>query len=62
MRRQKQRVKPPDQLAPTVYVVTGWLNNQAVCDCGWTGKRRWSRASAQLDAVKHFGQTRHQIS
>ncbi|TBH32318.1 hypothetical protein DIQ79_24880 [Mycolicibacterium smegmatis] len=42
-----------------VYVVSSQLRSQAVCDCGWSGQRRWLRGSAVMDASLHAGQTGH---
>ena len=33
--------------------------NQALCDCGWRGKRRWFRGVAVVDAHLHSAETDH---
>lgn len=41
------------------YLVTSWLNNQAHCQCGYQGKRRWFRGNAVLDVIEHCATTKH---
>lgn len=38
------------------------MHKQALCDCGWQGKRRWSRASAVLDAGGHAAGSGHRLT
>ncbi|MCW2529330.1 MAG: hypothetical protein JWM76_4190 [Pseudonocardiales bacterium] len=41
------------------YLVQDWLNNQARCQCGWTGQRRFLRGGAVLDVFQHSSETGH---
>lgn len=34
-----------------------WLRNQAVCDCGWQGTRRWFYGAAVADAYVHAAES-----
>jgi hypothetical protein len=45
----------PDTLGNGVVAVHhyGFTHFSAMCSCGWTGRRRYFRASAQLDAWEH---------
>ena len=40
-------------------VTAATLRNQASCECGWTGKRRWFRGSAVSDAYIHGAHSGH---
>lgn len=41
------------------YLLAGWLNNRAVCECGWSGKRRLLHGSAVLDVLDHCAEFGH---
>ncbi|TFV58204.1 hypothetical protein E4P42_12605 [Mycobacterium sp. PS03-16] len=41
------------------YLLVNWLNNQARCQCGYEGKRRWFRGLAVNDVLEHSTQTGH---
>ena len=41
------------------YVIARALQNQAVCSCGWSGKRRWFRGMAVSDAYLHGAEYGH---
>jgi hypothetical protein len=43
----------------TAYVLAAWLRNEAVCSCGWTGKRRIFQGHAVVDALLHCADTGH---
>jgi hypothetical protein len=45
--------------AATAYVLAEWLLNEAVCTCGWTGRRRIFRGHAVVDALLHCADTGH---
>jgi hypothetical protein len=36
----------------------GFGHSQAVCSCGWSGRRRYLKAAAQQDAWAHFARER----
>ncbi len=42
-----------------VHLEQPGLRTQALCDCGWQGKQRWTRASAVLDAGGHAAESGH---
>lgn len=42
-----------------VYVAGRTFRFHAQCECGFSGARRWSRASAVLDVGRHAAQTGH---
>lgn len=42
-----------------VHLEQPGLRTQALCDCGWQGKQRWTRASAVLDAGGHAAASGH---
>ncbi|MCV7416433.1 hypothetical protein [Mycolicibacterium litorale] len=44
---------------PQAYLVSSWLNNQAQCQCGYQGKRRWFRGNAVIDVIEHCQLTKH---
>jgi hypothetical protein len=41
------------------YVVTALWRHQAICNCGWHGKKRLVRGFAVTDALEHCARTRH---
>lgn len=41
------------------YIVGDAFRRTASCDCGWTGPKRWSRGSAEVDAAIHEVQANH---
>jgi hypothetical protein len=45
----------PDTLGHGVVAVFdyGFAHVAAVCSCGWTGRRRYLKAAAQVDAWEH---------
>jgi hypothetical protein len=45
--------------AATAYVLAEWLLNEAMCTCGWTGRRRIFRGHAVVDALLHCADTGH---
>lgn len=42
--------------------VYGFADYSAACSCGWTGRRRYLRAGAQLDAWQHSALDRCDVS
>jgi hypothetical protein len=41
------------------YVVAAPCRNQAMCGCGWRGKKRLLRGFAVSDALEHCARTSH---
>jgi len=44
------------------YVLAVPLRNQAVCGCGWRGKKRLLQGFAVSDALEHSARTKHGLS
>lgn len=44
------------------YLETSAMRKQALCDCGWHGKARWTRSSAVLDAGEHAAASGHLLT
>jgi hypothetical protein len=44
------------------YVVVAPWRNQAMCGCGWRGKKRLLRGVAVSDALEHCACTKHGLS
>jgi hypothetical protein len=44
----------PEPATGTVAIIEyGFAHHTAICSCGWTGRRRFVRAAANLDAWGH---------
>jgi hypothetical protein len=54
----------PDPLEHGVVAVfgSGFANFAAACSCGWTGRRRFFKSAAQLDAWEHSMDEKCQVS
>lgn len=46
---------------PNAYFASAWMNHRALCECSWSGKRRWIRGSAELDAFHHHKDSGHTL-
>jgi hypothetical protein len=47
-------VVPPDVVHGVVEVLEyGFAHIAAICSCGWTGKRHYFKAAANMDAWEH---------
>lgn len=44
------------------YVVAVPWRNQAMCGCGWSGKKRLLQGFAVSDALEHSARTKHGLS